>query len=584
MSTLSRSWHIPFPTPNAFEKLDSETRSSIEGELVWFTVTGGQFLYQANDPPNGIFMVLTGCLGIFVHALSNEEPALLVQAGEIVGEYAVLLGRPQPTSCMAVRDTSLVWLPNEAIERLVRKHPASLYKLTAELVDAMSRAMKFRHRSFTTPKTLALIPLNQGIRIDAIGRKIVAAISKIGKKAFLVDRSQAVSDLRQSLESKFDLVIYAGDSADWSWTETCIRQADRVLLLLASAGESSVDAPGLLKAVEKLPWRRAELVIVQSDRTPTPSGPWLKRFPVPFVCHIRPENDADTMRLDRYVAGQAVALVLSGGGARGFAHIGAIRALRRSHIPIDIVGGTSMGAVIAAGVALEWDDKEMYERVYDGFVKSNPLNDYTIPVVSLVKGRKVEQRLRKHFSEKRAEDLWRPYFAVASNLTNGRVAVLRKGELWRVLRASIAVPGVLPPVTNANEILVDGGLMNNLPCDVMESIRHGPVIAIDVTRYGTLSGGRSMHSLLRRLLMPSDYSGPGIVSLLLRAATASSDIQTMTSREQADLVLAPPMEGIEVRDWYSIDHAIEHGYRCAMERIDVLGKFVTENASERSAA
>jgi len=552
---------------------------------VWFSILGGQFLYRANDPPNGIFMVLTGCLGVFVHALSSDEPALLVQAGEIVGEYAVLLGRPQLTSCMAIRDTSVAWLTNDSFDRIVRKHPASLFKLTAELVDAMSRALMFRHRSFTTPKTLALIPLNQGIGIDLFSRKIVTAISTIGQKAARVDYSHAdkLSDIGQTLENKFDVVVYTADSTDWSWTETCIRQADRVLLL-ASAGESSVDDEGLLNEINKLPWRRAELVIVQPDRTCAPSGPWLKRFPVPFVCHVRPENDADMMRLARYVTGQAVAVVLSGGGARGFAHIGAIRALRQANIPIDIVGGTSMGAVIAAGVALEWDDKEMYERVYDGFVRSNPLNDYTIPIVALVKGRNVERRLRKHFSDNRAEDLWRPFFAVASNLTSGKIAVMRQGELWRILRASIAVPGLLPPVTNMNEILVDGGLMDNLPCDAVEPIRHGPVIGIDVTRYGTLSNGRSMHNLMRRLLMPADYSGPSIVSLLLRAATVSSDIQTMMSRDHADLILAPPMDTIEVRDWHKIDDAIEHGYRCTMERIEALEKFVTNGASQRTAA
>lgn len=585
MSELPAPWHIPFPTPNAFERLDPETRASLEGELVWFSVMGGQFIYRANDPPSGIFMVLTGCLGIFLHALSDDEPALLVQQGEIVGEYAVLLGRPQPASCMAIRDTSLAWLTHEAFDRLIRKHPAALYKLTAELVDAMSRAMTFRHHTFTTPKTLALVPLSQGIRIDQFGRQMVTAISRLGQKAALVDYSHAdsLSDIAQSLESKFDLIVYAADSTDWSWTETCIRQADRVLLV-ASAGESSVDDAGLLNEVAKIPWRRAELVVVQADRRCAPSAPWLKRFPVPFACHVRLENDADTMRLARYITGQAVALVLSGGGARGFAHIGVVKALRQANIPIDIIGGTSMGAVIGAGVALEWDDKEMYERVYDGFVKSNPLNDYTLPVVALVKGRIVERRLRKHFPEIRAEDMWRPYFAVASNLTSGRVAVLKQGELWRVLRASIAVPGVLPPVTNANEILVDGGLMDNLPCDAMAPLRHGPVIGIDVTRYGTLSGRRPRHNLLRRQFMPADYSGPGIISLLLRAATVSSDIQTMMSRDHADLILAPPMDGIEVRDWHAIDDAIEHGYRCTMERIEALEKFTANGASERPAA
>ncbi|MGH6877708.1 MAG: patatin-like phospholipase family protein, partial [Rhizomicrobium sp.] len=274
------------------------------------------------------------------------------------------------------------------------------------------------------------------------------------------------------------------------------------------------------------------------------------------------------------VTGQGLGLVLSGGGARGFAHIGVIKALRRARLPIDLVGGTSMGAIVAAGVALEWDDKEMYERMHAGFVKSNPLDDFALPIIALAKGRKVERGLREHFVEARAEDLWRPFFAVASNLSNGDVAVMRSGLLRRALRASIAIPGLLPPVIVEGDVLADGGVMNNLPCDVMDAMRRGPVVGVDISRHRSPEmTGAHPASMIRRLFVPSDYDGPGIVSLLLRAATVGSSMQTRNTRDHADLLLDPPLERIAIRDWRSFDQAIEQGYRYTMERIDEMDRF-----------
>jgi NTE family protein len=273
--------------------------------------------------------------------------------------------------------------------------------------------------------------------------------------------------------------------------------------------------------------------------------------------------------------GTAVGVVLAGGGARGFAHIGAIKAMRAAHIPIDLVGGTSMGSIVAAGVALEWDDQELRERMHAAFVRSDPLADFTFPLVALAKGRMVERRLLHHFGEARAEDLWRPYFAVASNLTSGDAVVLRRGLIREAVRASIAIPGILPPVVSNGNLLVDGGVMNNLPCDVMDAMRRGPVIGIDVAR--RQQPEKPHHrGIIRRSFAPPNYDGPGIVNLLLRSATVGSAIQTRSTRDHADLILDPPLDDVEIADWHSFDRAIERGYQSAMARMDDLLAFAAD--------
>src|SRR5262249_30663957 len=154
---------------------------------------------------------------------------------------------------------------------------------------------------------------------------------------------------------------------------------------------------------------------------------------------------------------------------------------REIGIPLDLVGGASFGAIVAAGVASEWGDEELLERFREGFARSNPLSDYAMPFVALTKGRKVSRQLRAHFGDRRVEDLWRPFFTVAANLTPGSLSVLKEGAIWEALRASIALPGLLPPWIANGEVFVDGAVMNNLPADVMRSVDGGVIVAVDVT-------------------------------------------------------------------------------------------------------
>ena len=191
--------------------------------------------------------------------------------------------------------------------------------------------------------------------------------------------------------------------------------------------------------------------------------------------------------------------MLAGGGARGFAHIGIIKALIEAGVPFDHLGGASMGAIIAAGLAHEWGVEELTERMRETFVTHNPLDDFTLPLIALVRGKKASSMLQRNFGDICIEELPLPFFAVSSDLTTGRIHEHRAGLLWRALRASVALPGILPPVTHHGHLLVDGGVMNSLPVDVMRTRTTGPIIACDVTgeldlrasdeRYGERPGG-----------------------------------------------------------------------------------------------
>jgi NTE family protein len=233
-----------------------------------------------------------------------------------------------------------------------------------------------------------------------------------------------------------------------------------------------------------------------------------------------------------------------------------------------------MGGIIAAGIAMEWGIDELTARVKDAFVDNKPLSDFTLPLIALFRGANVSRLLQKHFGETRIEDLPRPYFCVSSDLTSGHDYIHRTGLLWRALRASVALPGILPPVTaEGGHLLVDGGVMNNLPVDVMAQEARGPIVAVDVSgeidlradddRYGE----RTLFSLIAQRMRGS----PSIISILMRAGTVGSNLQRRSVRSLADFLYEPPLAGIGMRDWDGFERAIAQGYAHTILEIEKHG-------------
>jgi NTE family protein len=270
--------------------------------------------------------------------------------------------------------------------------------------------------------------------------------------------------------------------------------------------------------------------------------------------------------------------VLSGGGARAYAHIGAIRALRQRGVPIDFVGGVSMGAIIAAGVAMGWDGAEMDERITAAFVSTSPLDDIAFPLLAMTHGTKVTERLALHFGDVQIADLWLPFFSVSSNLTTGAYQVARRGLLRDALRATIALPGILPPAIFNNNVLVDGAVLKNFPADIMRASQLGPIVGIDVTRGRSITADDvARPSSVWRWIFSGEWrKGPPIVSLLMRAATVSSGRDLAASREATDVMVTPDVTGVEIRDWAAYTPAVDAGYKAMIEALDKLAKPVQD--------
>ena len=368
-------------------------------------------------------------------------------------------------------------------------------------------------------------------------------------------------------------MLYVAEADETAWKHVVGRQVDR--LFRVGRGDRPPPAQAASYASAPLQAQRLiDLILLQSANLVRPSGSaeWLAATQAARLFHLRENGVADLQRLARVLTGQSVGLVLSGGGARAYAHIGAIQALRERGVPIDFVGGASMGAMVAAGIAMGWDDGELEMRIRKAFVDSSPLDDIAFPLIAMTRGEKVKARLAEHFGEVDISDLWLPFFAVSSNLTSGAYQLHRTGDLQTALRASISLPGVLPPADLDGQVLVDGAVMKNFPADVMRSFQLGPIVGVDVTRGRSITSEDVVRpaSIWSWILSGEWRKGPPIVALLMRAATVSTGRDLTAAREATDVLITPKLEGIDIRDWRAFEPAVKAGYLAASQALDAL--------------
>jgi NTE family protein len=288
--------------------------------------------------------------------------------------------------------------------------------------------------------------------------------------------------------------------------------------------------------------------------------------------HIRPGRVADHARLARLLSGRAIGLALSGGGARGFAHIGVLRALREAGVPVDLVAGTSMGAMIGAVHALGSAPDVMLDRCR-AWTRERPWADFTLPLASIVRGRRIRRALGHLLGDGRIEDLWLPYACMTSNLTRATADAHTEGPLVRLVLASNSVPGLAPPVYHLGDVHVDGGVMDNLPVGVLRRMGAGRVIAVDVgTELHVAGAGESDDSpsgwaLLWDRLRRGPARLPPVFVSLTRAFTLASDERAQAACRDADLTLRPPLGSHGAGDFGQIDAIAEIGFAHARETL-----------------
>lgn len=550
-----------------FAGLDPEALDAIAACGVWMSLAGGWELFPEGAPSNALHFNLSGRLIVVRENPEGDEVVGYVRAGEPVGEMSMLAGENHSASVYALRDTEILSVPRDHIETLIHDH--------GEFAGALARVILRRARhpksSFqqSAPRVFALVASSPSIDIDSYARDLATRIARYGVKTIVMPIADDAPDSAEfdRIEEDHDVVLLATRLSDSSWHRFVLRHADRFIVMARRDAMPPRPFPLTTEAGARVrKFRLVDLVMLHEGKPACGVGEWADAIGAARIFNCRGPACLD--RIARLISGKSVGLVLSGGGARAYAHIGAVYALRESGVPIDFVCGSSMGGIVAACVGMGWDDPEIETRIRDAFVESNPLGDHVFPVVALTKGERVEERLEKHFGDARIEDLTVPFFCVSSDITTGDTRIHRRGRLRDALRASIALPGILPPVIDGNALLVDGAVINNFPTDIMATMHRGLTIGIDVARQGTIDieAFRDPPGFFSWIASHGIKAAPPIVSLLMRTATARHE-RTLKIHP-ADIMIAPTVPGVELRDWDEYEKAVSNGYKTAKAAIE----------------
>ncbi|MEO1251127.1 MAG: patatin-like phospholipase family protein [Pseudomonadota bacterium] len=563
MDTLRRRI-LQFPF---FQGLDPEALTDISTKSVWHSVPGGWLLFNDGDSADAFYFVLSGRMIVVRHTPDGDEVVGYVRAGEPVGEMSLLAGEAHTASVFALRDSEVLRIKREDADALLHNH--------GEFASALSRVMLARARhpndSFkrSAPRVFALVASSPSVDINAYAKELAQRIEGYGLRATWLACQDAAPDPTKinAIEEENDVVLLATRVDGEAWYRFVIRHADRFMVFARRDARPPRPFPMTMEAgVRARKFRLVDLVMLHEGLPACPIADWIDALEATRVFNCRGGECRE--RLARIIAGKSVGLVLSGGGARAYAHVGAVAAMREAGVPIDFVSGASMGAIVAACVALGWDDREIEERVRDAFVSSNPLGDHVLPVVALTKGKRVEERLEKHFGENLIEECVIPFFCVSSDVAIGEARIHRRGLLRGALRASIALPGILPPVVDGDALLVDGAVINNFPTDIMAGAHRGMTIGIDVAQRGVIDvdAFRDPPGFFSWISEHGVRTAPPIVSLLMRTATARHE--RMSKVHPADIMIAPPVKGVELRDWGKYDAATQDGRAATKQAID----------------
>ncbi|KAM5447746.1 phosphatidylcholine and lysophosphatidylcholine phospholipase [Microsporum audouinii] len=643
----------------------------IDFALEWVQVSAGQVIYHQGDESDSIYIVLNGRLRSVLESGDGKVSAVGEHGqGESVGELEVMTETTRPATLHAIRDTELAKFPRSLFNSLAQEHPGITIQISKLIAQRMKHLVNTKlleiggemaHddvNSLTSTlnlRTVAILPVTSGIPVVEFGSRLLSAFNQIGVPDGVASLHQAdifnhlgrhafnrmgklkLSQYLADLEERYGMLIYVADtSVNAPWTQTCISQADCILLVGVAGGSPSIGEYERFLLGMKTTARK-ELVLLHAERysppgltrqwlknrmwingghhhiqmtyraTPEPALPQIKKFGTVLKQRVQviqaeiqkytsrrirqePLYSATTPfkgdfhRLARRLCGKSVGLVLGGGGARGIAHIGVITALEEAGIPIDIVGGTSIGAFIGALYARDADVVPMYGRAKKFAAKMGSIwrfaLDLTYPSVSYTTGHEFNRGLFKAFTDSQIEDSWLEFYCNTTNISQSRLDYHSSGYVWRYVRASMSLAGLLPPLCDEGSLLLDGGYVDNLTVARMKSLGADVIFAVDVgaiddntpQAYGdSLSG---FWTLLNRWNPFTSVPNPPTLSeIQARLAYVSSvDALERAKNTPGCLYMRPPIDGYGTLEFGKFDEIYQVGYQYGKEFLEKLRK------------
>lgn len=632
----------------------------IDFALEWVQVNAGQVIHHQGDESDAIYIVLNGRLRA---VLEKEDGGMSVTGeygqGESVGELEVMTESVRPTTLHAIRDTELAKFPKTLFNSLALEHPGITIKISKIIAQRMralvedplseqgndktTNASSKNVTSTLNLRTTAILPVTVGVPVVEFGSRLLTALTQIGVVNGVTSLNQAailnhlgrhafsrmgklkLSQYLADLEERYGMLLYIADTnVNSPWTQTCITQADCILLVGLAEGSPNIGEYERFLLGMKTTARK-ELVLLHVERYSPPGltrkwlrnrmwingghhhiqmafrnnsepvHPQIKRFGTALKQKVQvlqaeiqkytsrrirqtPLYSADSPfkgdfhRLARRLCGKSVGLVLGGGGARGISHVGVIRALEEAGIPIDIIGGTSIGAFIGALYARDADVVPMYGRAKKFAGRMGSMwrfaLDLTYPSASYTTGHEFNRGIFKTFGNSQMEDFWLEFYCNTTNISKSRCEFHDSGYVWRYVRASMSLAGLLPPLCDDGSMLLDGGYIDNLTVAHMKSLGADVIFAVDVgslddnfpQAFGdSLSGA---WALLNRWNPFSSHPNPPTLSEIQARLAYVSSVEALERAKTTPgcLYMRPPIDPYGTLEFSKFDEIYQVGY------------------------
>lgn len=568
---------------------------------------GGEVLFLENSIGNDLYILAAGKLRFEKRASDGS----LRDIGEfkrldIIGELSLFTGEKRSATVKAVRDSELIRVPREVALSILLKHPESLLQITKIIAERLAHAKTETKTFAPQAKTFSLLSSLPEHQILDLIHYLGLVFLRYGSfyvvdESMFNDRMKELDKLEESdrepwiirfftqIEAEYDYIFYIlkDQSTFTSFAQRALRQSDSFVYIKEATEEPSCIR--LESMIDKRQYndRNHILVLIQPDPEKVFPGTIRhlekRRFQRHFHVHM---DRMDTWeRLGRGLLGKSIGLALGGGGAKGFSHLGVLKALEENQIPIDMVSGTSAGSIFAALIAMGETSEGSKIKAKEFWVTKDLLNEYTIPILSLTTGRKYTEAIRQFFGEIQIEDLWIPYFAISTNLSHSEIEVHEVGSLWKAIRASTSIPGVVPPFIDDGIVYVDGGVLDNVPGITLKEKGVGKVISVDVfgdiypdqdrelceyfdpTKPGVMTNPIFQVTNLINFQDILNPKFPPIGDIIIRSILASSRERIRKTETISDLFLQIPTNNFGLLDWFAYERLIELGYISSVEKI-----------------
>lgn len=573
-----------------FCELQDDVLEDLASSLELKQFSGGTQIITEGTDSDSMFILVSGRLR--VSRLDKNGKRLLyneILPGECVGETGMILQQTRTADITALRDSILASLSQDKFQALIEKHPLAINKAFSQAIYSHLRHQR-RVAEQKRAQSFGLVPLNKDADLSIVGKGLHLALSKLGKTHLRIISDECNNNRGNSaehydldqLEADNQYILYQVDSHNIEDIKRVFNQVDQIVFVAnGNTGTGISEIESQIRQEAGYDLMRKHLALIYPDGTTRCNDrlDWLVDRDVERVYPVKRNSAKDFESMSRFLIGKAVGVVLGGGGARGFAHLGVLRAFEEANIPIDILGGNSMGALIGATLAFGIPREDIHHVILEN---AKGMMSPSLPLISLLSNKNFKNSLIKIFGETKVESLWLPYFSAACNLSKANTTVLDKGLLWKAVLASNSPAGLLPPIVETGQLLVDGAILENVPVQAMRTRLgtklerrrgNGTIIAIDVDVKDDLTVDEQLSEVsswdaIKGRIVPSSPKIPGLANILMHVAHIGGLAQRFRTKSAADYYLEPPVGGFPMMAYKSAEQIIEAGYEYTVQQLE----------------